>query len=118
MSNPIDRVASISFSQSSASLASEAYQRSLVPMSAPVDRVPSVSQTEGSVSLNSDLEVKHVTSVPYTAHVGEKTYSTEVQPVDNSLYEGSIQNLLGASAIGTTVDQVETRLGNLISFFA
>jgi hypothetical protein len=117
MSTPIDRISSISFSQSPASQASEAYQRSILSMSAAVDRVPSVNQTEVSAPLNFDLKVPLVTSVPYSAHVGDKTYSTEVQPIGN-LYEGSIQNLPGASTVGTSIEQVEARLGNLISFFA
>jgi hypothetical protein len=58
-----------------------------------------------------------VTGVPYSARIDGKTYATNVQPVDDE-YEGHVANLPGVSSVGATVEQVEDKLGNLISFFA
>lgn len=117
MSLQIDPAASIIASQSSTSLVSDAVQQSVTRKSAPIDPAPSISESESSISISSDFSVQLVTGVPYSARVGDTTYSTQVQPVGN-LYEGTIPNLPGASTIGATVEQVENRLGNLISFFA
>jgi hypothetical protein len=58
-----------------------------------------------------------VTGVPYSDRVSGKTYSTDVVPMESE-YEASVANLPGATVIDSTVDHVEERLNNLISFFA
>jgi len=55
--------------------------------------------------------------VPYSTRVGSTTYSGDVQHFNNE-YQGSVANLLGVTATGSSVQKVEEHLGNLISFFA
>jgi hypothetical protein len=58
-----------------------------------------------------------VVGVPYSTRVGSTTYSGQVEQFANE-YQGTVSNLFGASASGSSVQQVEEHLGNLISFFA
>jgi hypothetical protein len=82
-----------------------------------IDPISSTSASHKTPSVTDESGLQPVTGIPYSARAAGKTYSTHVQPVDNE-YEGSIPNLPGASTIGATVEEVEGRLNNLISFFA
>lgn len=64
-----------------------------------------------------NAETVLVTGVPYSDRVSGKTYSTDVLAMQSG-YEASVASLPGATVMGSTVDSVEERLNNLISFFA
>jgi hypothetical protein len=92
-------------------------------MSMQINPLIGIGQSQTSTSRSAD-SVKTATSgpetavgVPYSTRVGSTTYSGDVEQFANE-YTGSVSNLFGASAIGSSVQQVEDHLGNLISFFA
>jgi hypothetical protein len=92
-------------------------------MSMQISPLISIGQTQTSTSRSAD-SVKTtpsgpeaVVGVPYSTRVGSTTYSGNVEQFANE-YQGSVPNLFGASASGSSVQQVEDHLGNLISFFA
>jgi hypothetical protein len=58
-----------------------------------------------------------VLAVEFSAKAGGTTYSANVQPLDGG-FEATVPRLPGVSAAGPTVQQVESDLGHLISFFA
>lgn len=92
-------------------------------MSMQISQAISISQSQTSTSRSAD-SAKAATSgpetvvgVPYSTRVGSTTYSGNVEQFANE-YQGSVPNLFGANASGSSVQQVEDHLGNLISFFA
>jgi hypothetical protein len=58
-----------------------------------------------------------VLAVQFSAKAGGTTYSANVEPLDGG-FEASVPSLPGIRAAGDSVQQVESDLGNLISFFA
>lgn len=61
--------------------------------------------------------VQALVAAEYSARAGGKTYSANIDRAMEG-YQASIPNLPGATAVGSSVQQVENNLGNLISFFA
>jgi hypothetical protein len=86
-------------------------------MSMQIGSPTSISVSQYPTSRASDAGTEPVVGVPFSARVGAKTYSANVEQMANE-YEGRVANLFGASTIGSTVGQVENNLSNLISFFA
>jgi len=92
-------------------------------MSMQIGPVTSISDSLTPTSRAADLAKSAVTApetavgVPYSTRVGSTTYSGDVQHFNNE-YQGTVSNLLGVSATGSSVQKVEEHLGNLISFFA
>jgi len=92
-------------------------------MSMPISSLTSTSNSQTSTSRPAEPAKKAVTApetaigVPYSTRVGSTTYSADVQQY-NSEYQGSVSELFGVNATGSSVKQVEDHLGNLISFFA
>jgi hypothetical protein len=86
-------------------------------MSLHIDPISSISASQRTPSVANDAGLQPVTGIPYSDHAAGKTFSTHVQPVGDQ-YQGRIPNLPGASTTGDTVQEVEERLSNLISFFA
>jgi len=92
-------------------------------MSMPISSLTSTSDPQTSTSRPAEPAKKAVTApepavgVPYSARVGSTTYSGNVQQYNNE-YQGTVSDLFGVNATGSSVKQVEDHLGNLISFFA
>jgi hypothetical protein len=77
----------------------------------------SISASQISTSKAATAVSETTVGVPYSAHVGSKTYSANVQQYAGE-FEGSVPNLFGASTTAQTVGKVEDKLGVLINFFA
>lgn len=92
-------------------------------MSMQISPLISISESQTSTSRSADpvkaaeTAPSSVVGVPYSTRVGSTTYSGDVEQYAQG-YQGSVPNLFGVSATGSSVQQVEEHLGNLISFFA
>jgi len=82
-----------------------------------ISSISSISSAQIPASRPSDVGLNAVTGVPYTARVGGKTYSANIQQMENE-FEAQVPSLLGVDVVAPTVEKVEDSLSNLINFFA
>jgi len=82
-----------------------------------INSLSSAIPTETTVTRSSEAGVKPTSAVAFSNRVGDKTYSAEVHPIVDE-YAGRVPSLFGAQTVAATVDKVEEKLSNLISFFA
>jgi hypothetical protein len=86
-------------------------------MSMQIGSSVSISTPQISTSKAAGAGSETAVGVPYSAHVGSKTYSANVEQYAGE-FEGNVPNLFGASTTATTVGKVEDKLSALIDFFA
>lgn len=117
MSMQISSVTSMIASQTPVSRTNEAANQQARQAAVTSNETAASTTDAGSNTSVAESQQMSVTGVPYSAHVGAKTYETNVVQMMGE-YAGSVPGLFGAATVGSTVERVEENLGNLISFFA
>jgi hypothetical protein len=82
-----------------------------------INSVNGISSSQIPASKPTIAEQESGIGVEYSARAAGKTYSANIEQLENE-YEAQVPNLPGAGVVGSTVEKVEDRLNNLISFFA
>jgi hypothetical protein len=86
------------------------------PVNVTSDPQPATPKPAESQKSGSEIQ-EAVIGYPFSTRVGSTTYSGNVEKFANE-FHGSVSGLLGVTATGSSVNQVEEHLSNLISFFA
>ena len=82
-----------------------------------ISPVSGVNAARIQTASDAGQEIQSLIAAEYSTRAGGKTYSANIDRAAEG-YQASVPNLPGATAVGSSVQQVENNLGTLISFFA
>ena len=82
-----------------------------------ISPVSGVNAAKIQTSSAADQGIQALIAAEYSTRAGGKTYSANIDRAAEG-YQASVPNLPVATAVGSSVQQVENNLGTLISFFA